>query len=851
MVQCATSSPAAVASTVATYTVTDVVAGPAIRVIASAYPLDLVANGLSQASVTVIALDANGVLASSYAGSITAAVAGAGGVNPATGTFSSGQWSTTYTAGSTTGPVGITFTTAGLPGTGAQLHLWPDELGARRSEALAAIQDLGALTVELPGLSSGTPVFPPYAVAEAVSFVQAATDTAALNRLTLVVRALRRIYHFDPSLCAIDCAYGANPGALGLTDDALQSVQGVAALGLSVSTTVGKVLSGASGSLNLIPFLRTGLQKFQKFVLREMNKTIGAALNAIPDLPSSVRIALDDTLQKISSNVQANIESGGLTPGDLATSSAIRYPIEAGFLGNFYAAQQTQRYLDQAVTFAGVPILTTASQASIATVSAVSNATVDANSFDAASRAARAAGDFSSAVADITGILNLLGSEALTGGALLAVQFAATWTSVALYAGGITAGVKGELFMPMRVSEAVMGGFQNTGPAAPLGAHALYASGHGGMMRDLPAGNLLRSLVSTQADAGVSYEALARQMIDAITLSDSALTLQLLPGLGAATDSLDEATYLAEGPVSAASGSATFTVAGYDSSVAALSAARLSAGSARIGFLLSVGQYLGSGNDPITRQGAVDAGTQALTTTVTERSATQSLVAQLFTTPAVPLVRAVSVSYPDSTVSGQPFSVQVVWTNLGAGSSTGGFAKLRSDSAFALAQSDSVPLADLAPGGTARVTWTLVPLERPASDSLATRLQYFQLSSGCSNGLGDWRTMPVYVQRSVVAGVGGKASLDRVPRLAITPNPTGQSATLSFYVPIAAEVRIEVFTPLGQLVAVPYNSYAQAGAHLTIWAGDRSGGGRLSSGVYFVRMRAGSAVVTRKLVWLH
>lgn len=75
------------------------------------------------------------------------------------------------------------------------------------------------------------------------------------------------------------------------------------------------------------------------------------------------------------------------------------------------------------------------------------------------------------------------------------------------------------------------------------------------------------------------------------------------------------------------------------------------------------------------------------------------------------------------------------------------------------------------------------------------------------------------------------------------PSPFRSEARLTLTVPEAADVRAEAFDALGRRVRVLYDGPAGAGA-LPL----RLGGGGLAPGVYVVRVRAGGAVLTRRVV---
>jgi hypothetical protein len=89
------------------------------------------------------------------------------------------------------------------------------------------------------------------------------------------------------------------------------------------------------------------------------------------------------------------------------------------------------------------------------------------------------------------------------------------------------------------------------------------------------------------------------------------------------------------------------------------------------------------------------------------------------------------------------------------------------------------------------------------------------------------------------------ASADRFALSAIYPNPFQISAEVTFNVPVAANVRIEVYNLLSQKVAVLQDGYIKAGQHTVSLSADR-----LKSGTYIVRMTAGEAFNENKRIVL-
>jgi hypothetical protein len=97
----------------------------------------------------------------------------------------------------------------------------------------------------------------------------------------------------------------------------------------------------------------------------------------------------------------------------------------------------------------------------------------------------------------------------------------------------------------------------------------------------------------------------------------------------------------------------------------------------------------------------------------------------------------------------------------------------------------------------------------------------------------------------VSAAVEGLAAPREVRLAAPAPNPFGGATRLSFALPRAAEVTLEVLDVNGRRVARPADGRFGAGTHEVRWDA-----GGLPGGVYFVSLRAGDRTVVRRVVHL-
>jgi hypothetical protein len=86
-----------------------------------------------------------------------------------------------------------------------------------------------------------------------------------------------------------------------------------------------------------------------------------------------------------------------------------------------------------------------------------------------------------------------------------------------------------------------------------------------------------------------------------------------------------------------------------------------------------------------------------------------------------------------------------------------------------------------------------------------------------------------------------------------SPNPFNPSTTISYELPESAgavRVVLDVYNIRGQKVVTLVDELKDAGRYSVNWDGTDAGGRRVSSGVYFYRMRAGEFSTVRKMVIL-
>jgi len=86
--------------------------------------------------------------------------------------------------------------------------------------------------------------------------------------------------------------------------------------------------------------------------------------------------------------------------------------------------------------------------------------------------------------------------------------------------------------------------------------------------------------------------------------------------------------------------------------------------------------------------------------------------------------------------------------------------------------------------------------------------------------------------------------------VSVHPNPFHPAATVEFDLSRAGHVRLEVYDAGGARVRTLYDGDAAAGRHAEVWDGRDDGGRAVASGVYFARLTADRATLSRRMVLL-
>ena len=80
------------------------------------------------------------------------------------------------------------------------------------------------------------------------------------------------------------------------------------------------------------------------------------------------------------------------------------------------------------------------------------------------------------------------------------------------------------------------------------------------------------------------------------------------------------------------------------------------------------------------------------------------------------------------------------------------------------------------------------------------------------------------------------------------PNPFNPTTTISYALPSACRVKLEIFNLLGQRVRTLRDMVQGAGRYEVVWDGNTDGGHIAASGIYFYRLTAGDVHFSRKML---
>jgi len=85
-------------------------------------------------------------------------------------------------------------------------------------------------------------------------------------------------------------------------------------------------------------------------------------------------------------------------------------------------------------------------------------------------------------------------------------------------------------------------------------------------------------------------------------------------------------------------------------------------------------------------------------------------------------------------------------------------------------------------------------------------------------------------------------------QLHISPDPFVHSTTINYNIPIAGNVKLQIFDKSGRHIITLIDEYKKVGSHKINWHGKDAKGVKISSGVYFIRLICGELIYSKSLV---
>ena len=82
------------------------------------------------------------------------------------------------------------------------------------------------------------------------------------------------------------------------------------------------------------------------------------------------------------------------------------------------------------------------------------------------------------------------------------------------------------------------------------------------------------------------------------------------------------------------------------------------------------------------------------------------------------------------------------------------------------------------------------------------------------------------------------------------PNPFNPSTEIKFSLPSTEKVYLVVYDLLGNMVREMVNEDLNVGMYTYKWMGENQNGSRVSAGMYFYQIQAGSFIQTKKMILL-
>lgn len=108
--------------------------------------------------------------------------------------------------------------------------------------------------------------------------------------------------------------------------------------------------------------------------------------------------------------------------------------------------------------------------------------------------------------------------------------------------------------------------------------------------------------------------------------------------------------------------------------------------------------------------------------------------------------------------------------------------------------------------------------------------------------------MGCYEYGSAPVGTEDQLHTEVYSSLSNYPNPFNPSTTISYNLKDNAQVTLDIYNIRGQLVKSLVHEKQSSGKHSIVWNGRDESNTSCASGVYLYRLKAGEALITRKMI---
>jgi hypothetical protein len=110
----------------------------------------------------------------------------------------------------------------------------------------------------------------------------------------------------------------------------------------------------------------------------------------------------------------------------------------------------------------------------------------------------------------------------------------------------------------------------------------------------------------------------------------------------------------------------------------------------------------------------------------------------------------------------------------------------------------------------------------------------------------DYLTVPKELTTGIVTAAGKLPSQFLLEQN--FPNPFNPSTFIRYQLSAKGTVQLVVYDMLGRLVTTLVNAVEESGSHSVVWDGTNDHGEKMSSGIYFYRLKSASSVISKKMV---